>query len=124
MKNLAIIFVAFLACSQTNAATSALTNSLLEYEAITNFIGAPNFNTIGPNEFIVDIKRLTRRVDILGTVEYEICTQEVRANAKDNNNDGAFHNYLATLLVEPNPAIGPRQVTVISIVECDDRRAE
>jgi len=122
MKKLALIFIVSLACSQTTqAATTALVNSLLEYDAITNFIGAPNFTTIGPNEFIVDIKRTTRRVDVLGSVEYEICTQEVQS---DDKNKAIFHNYIARLFVAPNPAIGPRIVTVTSIQECSEDHEE
>jgi hypothetical protein len=130
MKKLTVVFIVYLAYIQSvHAATTALTESLLEYEAITNFIGAPGFNIIGPDEFIIDIDRITRQVDILGVVKYGICTQLVTAlddNAEPENNnyrecDERDHNnkrqdaYIATLLVTPNPGIGPNIITVLSI---------
>lgn len=125
MKKFAIAFIAYLSfCHFAQAATTALTQSLLEYEAITNFIGAPGFTTIGPDEFIVDIKRQTREIDVLGVVEYTICTRRVTANILNENenehdaNNPGHIDYLATLFVSPNPGIGPNIVTVLGIVKC------
>jgi len=125
MKKLAFILIAYLTCLQTaQAATTALAESLREYEAITDFIGAPGFTVIGPDEFIVDIARLTRRIDILGTVEYKICTQRVTGPIAELNNNSdeerpRHAEYLATILVTPNPGIGPNIVTVLSIEPCE-----
>lgn len=121
MKKLALIFVLCLAYFQsTQAATTALTESILEYQAITNFIGQPNFTTIGPSEFIVDIARITRRIDVLGIVEYSICTRQVLSGMEEdlNEGNGRVKNYIATLNVTANPGIGPNIVTVLSIVPC------
>lgn len=140
MKKLAITLIACLACFQSaQAATSALTESLLEYEAITNFIGEPGFTTIGPNEFIVDIKRITRHIDILGIVQYEILTRlvtnetddiataavdvEARHSHSHSDRRGRHHHhrttntYVATLTIVANPGIGPNIVTVDSITK-------
>lgn len=102
------------------AATSALTESLLEYEAITNAIGTnPDFeNIIPPDEFIIDIKRLTRRIDVLGEVKYGILARTVT----DGDEWDCRHEhpcpirYIATLNVAANPGIGPNIITVESIV--------
>lgn len=134
MKKLAFSLIACLAFLQsTYAATSALTESLLEYEAITSAIGTdPNFqNIIGPNEFIVDIKRITRQVDILGTVKYDITTRVISTTGSVSAtveqealemHSGESHKhrqhtnkYVAKLNVSPNPGIGPNIVTVLSI---------
>ena len=115
MKKLALTLLASLAfVSFANAATSGLTESLLEYEAITNAIGTdPNFeNVISANEFIVDIERITRKINVIGTVKYEIVTKEPKTKGRGFRT----HIYIATLLVAPNPAIGPNIVTVVSII--------
>lgn len=125
MKKFVILLITCIAMVQTSfAATSALTESLLEYNAITNAIGSdPNFQNVIPvDEFIVDIKRLTKRIDILGTVKYGIITRTVTA---DNNQDDSRskhrkrnrpHRYIATLNVAQNPGVGPNIITVVSIV--------
>lgn len=131
MKKLAFSLIACLAFVQsTYAATSALTESLLEYEAITSAIGTdPTFQTlISPVEFIVDIKRITHKVDITGTVKYRITTFVLSATAGANalmeqeaHSCGGHKNrrntniYVATLNVSPNPGIGPNIVTVLTI---------
>jgi hypothetical protein len=140
MKKLALSLIASLAFIQsTHAATSALTESLLEYEAITSAIGTnPSFeNVISATEFIVDIKRITQQVDITGTVKYEILTRilsspcginatvehealETRSSGSHHGHHHCHHNtntYIATLDVTPNPGIGPNIVTVVSIVK-------
>lgn len=127
MKKIVLTLIAFLAYAySTHAATSALTESLLEFEAITDYIGAPSFTVIGPNEFIVGINRITRRIDTLGVVKYELCTRELRATTDDGSDDsdngGRENCYEATLFVAPNPGVGPNIVTVTSIEEC--RRTE
>ena len=136
MKKL-FITLACLACVQsTYAATSALTESLLEYEAITNALGTnPSFaDVIPPTEFIIDIQRITRKVNIVGTVKYKILTRVLGENEVANGDQDLFdsssdqhhrkhhrhnrtHTYIATLDVEPNPGIGPNIVTVISITQ-------
>jgi hypothetical protein len=137
MKKLAFTLVACLAFVQSHAATSALTESLLEYQAITNFIGEPTFDTIPATEFIIDISRITHEVAILGTVEYEIVTRILSDNGSVPNlaidmhesihthhhkhcHENNTHAYIAVLNVSPNPGIGPNNVTVISITPAFD----
>ena len=124
MKKYALSFIcACLAIAPfAHAATSALTESLLEYEAITDAIGTnPDFqNVINASEFIVDIRRITKQIDILGQVKYKIVTRSVDEN---DNESGCHRNrhhhrtkiYVAKLNVAPNPAVGPNIVTVLSI---------
>jgi hypothetical protein len=70
MKKLIMTFIMCLASSQgLHAAVAPLGESLNEYEAITSFIGQPGFTTIGSGEWIVDIERITRKIDVLGTVK-------------------------------------------------------
>jgi hypothetical protein len=142
MKKFALTLIACLAIAQSSyAATSALTESLLEYEAITNAIGTdPNFQNIIPvTEFIIDIKRLTRQVDITGTVKYEIDTRVLTAQNDDNSHKHRRHKhrhhkhkhrhnhntntYVAVLNVAPNPGIGPNIVTVVSITQIRQTRS-
>lgn len=129
MKKLFITLVACLAFAQSHAATSALTESLLEYEAITSALGTdPVFENIIPtSEFIIDIKRITHRINITGTVRYKIVTRTVTASesADDeleassshhhHHHKNKYHFYIAELNVAPNPGIGPNIVTVVSI---------
>jgi len=138
MKKFAFSLIAGLALIQASfAATSALTESLLEYEAITTAIGTnPSFqNVIPPTEFIVDIKRITRQIDNLGQVQYEIVTKTVTANTvgpegidashshdkSHHHNRSTIHRYIATLEVTANPGIGPNIVTVVSITPSTTR---
>ena len=137
MKKFALSLIACLAFGQaTYAATSALTESLLEYQAITSAIGTnPTFeNVIGPNEFIIDIKRVTHQVDVLGQVKYEIVTRVIRGietareaaieqEILEKHSSGSHHRnkrhrmntYIATLNVTANPGIGPNIITVVNI---------
>lgn len=135
MKKLAVTLFACMALMQsTFAATSALTESLLEFEAITNAIGTnPLFqNVIPATEFITDIDRITPQVDITGNVKYEITTRvlnsasesslsieeenfEHYSTSQHRGRHRQNNTYIATLFVSPNPAIGPNIVTVLSI---------
>lgn len=129
MKKFILSFIACIAVIQSTyavAATPALTESLLEYEAIISAIGAPEQVVIPVTEFIVDIKRLTKEIDILGEVKYLIVTRSVE---EDNIDGGCYHGthhrgikYIAELNVSPNPGIGPNIVTVLSITpaHCSD----
>lgn len=144
MKKIAFFLIACLTCMQsTYAATSALTESLLEYEAITTAIGTdPNFqNIISQNEFIIDIKRITHQVDITGIVKYDILTRVISApgnvvasmeqEAIEMHSSGSHkhkhhhhtNSYIATLEVSPNPGIGPNIVTVLSITQVRSQRS-
>lgn len=140
MKKFALSLVACLALVQSAyAATSPLAESLLEYEAITSAIGTdPNFDSIiNPSEFIVDIQRITKQVNVLGNVEYKILTRlpppptalshcESSSSSSSSHKHKHHHHhhhhhnletrtYIVTLSVEPNPEIGPNIITVISI---------
>lgn len=119
MKKFVIFLIACVAMIQhTYGATSPLTESLLEYEAITSAIGTdPNFQNIIPtNEFIVDIRRLTKQLNVLGEVKYLILTR-IPTDEFDHECHEHHHSiiYIATLFVAPNPGIGPNIVTVLSI---------
>lgn len=121
MKKFVFALIACIVMVQsTYAATSALTESLLEYEAITNAIGTdPNFQNVIPStEFIVDIKRITKEINILGTVKYEIVTRDTAETAKSCHDKHIRRviRYIATLSVAQNPGVGPNIVTVVSIV--------
>lgn len=128
MKKFILAFVACVALAQSGyAATPALTESLLEYEAIINDIGSPGFDVIPVTEFIVDIKRLTKEIDILGQVKYEIITRTL--SVLDNEEMTVAHShhindtrkrYIAILNVAQNPGVGPNIVTVLSIAPVDD----
>lgn len=127
MKKFATALLACFAMVQsTYAATSALTESLLEYEAIISAIGSnPSFENVIPvTEFIVDIERITRQINILGEVKYEILTRLVgddpgsRCEAKGGHKGRSRPiRYVATLNVAANPGVGPNIVTVVSIVK-------
>lgn len=124
MKKFVIFLIACSAMIQsTYGATSALTESLLEHEAITSAIGTdPSFqDIISPNEFIVDIKRLTKQLNVIGEVKYVIVTR-----IPSDGSDQECHDhrgpikYIATLFVAPNPGIGPNIVAVASIRPVSD----
>jgi len=132
MKKLALSLITCLSMvSFGYAATSALTESLLEYEAITSAIGTnPEFQDVIPvTEFIIDIKRITRKVNILGQVKYEIVTrvltptgtvgsvdpEAIEAHSHSHKNHIQSNSYIAILNVTANPGIGPNIVTVVSI---------
>jgi len=130
MKKFILSLIACVALVQSSyavTATSALTESLLEYEAITTAIGTdPSFETVIPaTEFIVDISRISKRLDVLGDVRYEIVTriprtefesEDLESNASQKHHDNHPIKYIATLNVAANPGIGPNIVTVVSIV--------
>ncbi len=124
MKKFAALLIACIAIFQSGyAATSALTESLLEYEAITNAIGTdPTFEGVIPaTEFITDIKRITKEVDITGEVKYKIITEDVATTPTTGHcgchKKNHHHTYIAVLSVTPNPGIGPNIVTVVSITK-------
>jgi hypothetical protein len=129
MKKFAIVLVLCLAIIQPMyAATSALVESLLEYEAITSAIGSnPCFQNVIPQiQFIVDIQRITKQVNVLGEVKYKILTRvpniepveaaHKKSHCKKDKKNPRLITYIATLNVAPNPGIGPNIVTVESIV--------
>lgn len=124
MKKLAFSILACFAFVQSSfAATSALTDSLLEYDAITSALGTnPKFeNVIPAGEFIVDIKRITKQIDSFGKVQYRITTLfPTQKHSHSHSHEFKTAKYIATLNVSPNPAIGPHIITVKSIVREKD----
>lgn len=119
MKKYIVSLIACVAMAHSAyAATSGLTESLLEYEAITSAIGTdPTFQSvIPPTEFIVDIKRITKQLDTIGTVKYKILTRSLSASRGSKSHESNPIKYIATLNVAPNPGIGPNIITVVSIV--------
>lgn len=122
MKNLVIFLIVCLVFVQSTyavTATSVLSESLIEYEAILSAIGTdPEFEgVIGSTEFVVDIVRKTDRLNVLGTVKYFIKTCTI------NNKDRCkkLRTYIAVLNVAPHPGIGPHIVTVLSIEKKDSK---
>lgn len=108
MKKLALSIIACLAfASSAYAATSPLVESLLEIQAITNAIGAPDQDVIDADEFVTRISRDSDKVESLGRVEYLIRTYEA--------GEDKTRNYKAILCVQPNPGIGPNIITVLKI---------
>jgi hypothetical protein len=115
MKKLIFSLIASLAISQSAfAATSALTESLLEFEAITTFIGTDN--DFPQTQFIVEIKRLTKQIDNLGTIKYGIIAKSFDSANPDDSHRYHTHKYIATLDVSANPGIGPNIIEVVSVV--------
>ncbi len=138
MKKFAISLLACLAMTPfTYAATSALTESILEYEAILTALGTnPSFENVIPStQFIVDIERVTRELDVLGNVDYDIVTRDVGTSNHPDDCDCGCHDrhhkkhknhrdlhagvkgfhYAVVLNVAANPGIGPNIITVVSI---------
>lgn len=135
MKKLLITLAACLACVQAHAATSPLVESLLEYQAITNALGGidPQLAVIPADEFIIDIRRITHDVAVLGKVKYEIVTrvpshddeamvgeEMLKSGSHSHSHHHHTHTYIAKLFVELNPGIGPNIVTVTSIKRVHD----
>lgn len=132
-KTVLSILACFAIIQYSHAATPPLTESLLEYEAIIDFIGDPMFDVIPVTEFITDIKRKTKQVDILGEVKYLITTRIISELSGSPSLEKDLENYelgchcghrrhqtntyLATLTVAPNPGVGPNIVTVDSITK-------
>lgn len=126
MRKFAAALIVGLAIVQSSyAATSPLAESLLEYDAITSAIGTnPEFeNVINPSEFIIDIQRITKKVNFIGDVKYKIVTRVPRNDHLGEQGEKGSHHkhrhhthlYLAIVNVAPNPEIGPNIVTVLSI---------
>lgn len=133
MKKFAFSLIASFALIQSaHGATTALVESLLEYTAITNALGDPVQTIIPPQEFVIDIKRITKQINVLGEVRYKIVTRrpwdsfwwDVERSDCSHHHNRHYHDntnlYIATLLVSPNPGIGPNIITVLSIVKVDD----
>ena len=137
MKKIAFSLITSFALIQSvHGATSALSESLLEYEAITTALGTdPAFQSIiPPSEFVTDIKRTTNEINMTGEVKYRITTEEVASFDwwSDDRNCSSHHHhrhhhhrhehenkhtYVATLLVVPNSGIGPNIISVLNIME-------
>lgn len=135
MKKFVISLIACFAFAQSmHAACGPLCNSVIEYRAILD--SSQLGNVVPSTEFIVGIQRITKKVDITGTVRYRIVTRLLNGTESQSDIEAAFieaacsegnlekthskkkqecRTYIATLLVESNPAIGPRVATVLSI---------
>lgn len=112
-----MMFVACFAVIQSSYATvSPLSESLLELEAINLAIGTnPDFqDVIGAAESIVTVKRVTKQLNTLGRVEYQILTR-----TQNFRGGHCSIKYLATLNITPNSGLGPYNITVISIARID-----
>lgn len=110
-KFIASIIMSAALVQSVYAAVPPRTESIFEYEAILSAISSdPEFNEVIPViEFIVDIQRKTKEVNNLGKVKYRIITRVPGDRCGDRE-------YVATLLIEPNPGIGPKLITVLKIV--------
>jgi hypothetical protein len=115
MKKLTLILFTCVALSQAaHAAVAPLYGSVLEYEAITYGIGTnPHFqDVIHPSEVIITIKRMTKQVNTIGEVDYEIVTERPLANGEA---DLQTKTYIAKVNVARNPGIGRNLITLVSI---------
>lgn len=123
MKKIFFSLIASLVLSQTAfAATSPLIESVLEYEAIVDYIGADVDSVFSASEFIVDIKRLTNRIDCLGEVKYRIVTRDTQTSddsdscrRSERSDNDRLRFYIAILEITANQCIGPNTIEVISI---------
>jgi hypothetical protein len=143
MKKLmmAMVTLASLAFNQpAQAAVSNINESFHEYQTIISADFA--IETVIPqNEFIVDIRRLTRDIEItvptdvyyrittkipegiegiITTIETEINGESAHSHSHSHSHSHRRHRdpynrYIVHLLVTPNPGIGPNIVTFISI---------
>lgn len=119
MKKVAFSLIASLALIQSaHAAVSPLAESLREYDAIVSALGSdPYFSlVIPPIEFITDIKRLTKKTNVLGEVKYKIIAKgpsDPGQGCDNHTHDGQV--YIATLLITPNPGIGPNIIIVLNV---------
>ena len=117
MKKFILSLIASMAFIQSSyAAVSPLSQSLREYEAITLAIGIdPIFDIIPQNEFIVGINRITRPIDSLGKVRYQVLTRSLEDGRRRSTTE-----YIMTLIVTPNEAIGPNVITVTNFIKVVD----
>lgn len=125
MKKLFVSLIACLAFSQSIfAACSPLCETIRQIEAILDSISLQFPNVIPSSESIVDVRRKTKEINTLGEIQYFIVTRLPEDNTDDesSNNCREKHHkkqhcrtYLATILVTPNPGIGPQVVTVENI---------
>ncbi len=120
MKKLAFSLIASLAIFQSGfAAVTALSESLNEYDAVVSAIGTSS--EFSSTEFVVDIKRVTEEVNILGTVRYRIVTRDIadlnaaECGCEHHHRRDRTHQYLAVLDVAANTIPGSNIITVISI---------
>lgn len=123
MKKYILALIASVAISQSMyAAQPPLAESLSEYEAIVSALSFnPDFQgIISVDESIIDIKRITKEVNTPGTIKYKIVTRigetVTLARRSRHCHNGNTKTYIATLLVTPNPDIGPLIIEVVSIV--------
>jgi hypothetical protein len=127
MKTILYSILGCMAMAQVSyAALPALQESIAEYNAITTALSSnPNFNTvISSSEAIIDIKRLTRQVNVTGTIRYKIVTRSVSGDSSTSvetcNRCHRNHNsnvYIAVLVITPNDSLGPFVITVQSITQ-------
>lgn len=127
MKKFILSFIACLAFAQSMyGACSPLCNSEREYGAILEAISIQFPDVIPTSESIVDIRRKTKEVEVLGIVKYLIVTRipsdtpaiELschHSSGKSHKPHQKCHTYLATLLISPNTGVGPVMVTVENI---------
>lgn len=114
MKKTAFCLIAMFAVLQSSlafSATSALTESILEYNAILSSINGQFPEVIPSTEFIVDIARKTKKIAVFGEVKYVIQTCTI----SNKNKCKKSQFYLATINVARNIGVGPNMITVISI---------
>lgn len=134
MKKFALCLIACLAIAPfAHSAVAPLGESLNEYQAITTALGTnPSFqNVINSSEFIVDIKRLSKKINKLGEVRYGIVTRlpanfvqqamirSCNSCSGHSHHHSVTHRYIVVLNVAANPGIGPNIVTVVSITPVD-----
>ncbi len=115
MKKFFICLLAGAACvfSQSSfAAVTAFAESVREMNAILDATADPEFSDLfAADDFIVDLERLTPKLDSLGNVKYLLSTCKI----SNKNTCKKVKNYAVKLLIEQNPGIGPNLITVVDI---------
>lgn len=111
MKKFAFVFFLLLASLQANYATAAITSfseSVLEIDAILEATQDPEFSSLfKTSDFITSIVRVTRDLDTIGEIKYNLRTRNIRTHR--------IKDYRVVLDISPNPGIGPKIITVESI---------
>lgn len=112
-----VIFYTFFAClalfPALQAIPSDLNQSIREYKAI---LDSPLLkNAIGENEFIFDVERKTQNIDSKIAI-YEITTHSHIAQPQNPQLISAvIRQYRVKIKLSPNPEIGPKVITVLSV---------
>lgn len=120
MKKLVFTLIAcFATIGPLHAALAPLNESISEYQAILDALKVPDQSWIPTGEYIIDIKRLTKHVNITGTVLYKIVTRVPSADDSGKHKDKHTATYVAELVITPPQGIGPLNIQFIKIMKVE-----